>query len=155
MKFKLRFYVTFSLTIIISSCIYDPPIKGKEIVIHNQTARPILVLDSLKGQNQKLYDTSLLNGRKYIWRKPNYVAEYSQFQHFIPDTQIQLLRRKNLSNVIIYFIDQSALENTLSQVSKDKSYRTLEVNLDSLEKNEWNHIFFTMDTVFIEHEFYQ
>ena len=37
------------LILLFFSCIWDSPQKGKELIIHNQSDKPIMVLDSLLG----------------------------------------------------------------------------------------------------------
>ncbi len=141
------------MELFIPSCIgtYDPPIKGKEIVIHNQTNRQILVLDSLTGQYFKLYDTALFNDRKYLWRKPNYIPEYGIYNHFISDENVEELRNEKKLNALFYFINQSELEKTPKEIFEKGLYRLCEIRLDSLEEKELTHIFLKSDTVFIDH----
>lgn len=154
MRLTLKFCVIiFCLELFIPSCIgiYDPPIKGKEIVIHNQTDQQILVLDSLTGEYFKLYDTALFNDRKYLWRKPNYIPEYGIYDHFVPDDEVQELRNAKKLKASFYFIAQSELGKTPRQIVEKGLYRLCEVRLDSLEEKELTHVFFNPDTVFIDH----
>lgn len=74
----------------------------------------------------------LVNDRMYIWRKPNYMTDYSIFTDFIPDIYIQKLRSERTNRISIYFIDQSESENTLNQITTNHLYHSIEINLDSL-----------------------
>jgi hypothetical protein len=68
---KLKPELLSILLLFLFSCVYDPPRKGKEISIHNQTDKAIIIMDSLNGNRARLYDTAMVNGRGYISRQPN------------------------------------------------------------------------------------
>jgi len=64
---SMKFYLLLFFLLGLAARVYDPPIKGKEIIIENQTNDYVYVIDSLSAVgNLKLYDTFLVN--KYIYR---------------------------------------------------------------------------------------
>ncbi|MEP7143256.1 MAG: hypothetical protein ABI707_10320 [Ferruginibacter sp.] len=148
---KLRPELIFVL--FVSSCIYDPPEKGQEISIHNQTDKTIIVLDSLKGDFPNLYDTSIVNGRIYIRRQSNYITEYSVYQSFYSDNKINSQKNKTTNKITLYFIDQKDAQNTLGQISSNHLFRSFEINTDTLKKHDLNHLFINRDTMLLEHDY--
>jgi len=143
----------YSLIFLLGSCIYDPPLKGKEVSIHNQTDRPIMVLDSLSERYFKLYDTATVNGRRYISRQANYVAEYDVCRRFYSDAEIDYLKSKNLNKITLYVIDYNNLENAPGSILINHSYRSVDISTDTLKKYALNHLFITTDTILLEHTY--
>jgi hypothetical protein len=125
------------------SCIYDPPQKGKEILIHNQTNKPIIILNSLNLKYLKLYDTAMVNERIYITRQPNYITGYSIYQNFFSDNELNDLKSKNISSVTFYIVDEAEVKNTLNAILNNHAYRSFDVNVDTLKKYQLNHLFIT------------
>lgn len=149
MKLKPEFILIFLLC----SCIYDPLLKGKEISIHNQTNRPIMVLDSLSENYFKFYDTATVNGRRYISRQANYVVEYDVYRSFYSDTEIEYLKNKNFNKITLYVIDYNNLENATGSILINHLYRSFNISIDTLKKYELNHLFITTDTTLLEHAY--
>jgi hypothetical protein len=145
---KLKPQLCFIL--LLFSCIYHPPQNGKEILIHNQTDRPIVILDSLTG-NLKLYDTATVNNRRYISREPNYLTEYGIYPKFYSEVEMNHLNSKN--KITLYILDTFYLSNTLSQVSSKHLFRSFDINIDTLKKYNLNHLFINDDTIFFEHDY--
>ena len=148
---KLRPELLFAF--LLFSCIYDPPQKGKEISIHNQTDKPIVILDSLNGDYRKLYDTAKVNGRIFISRRPNYLTEYGVYQKFYFDLEMDNLKTKGINKIKLYIIDSSEQQKTLSKISINHSFRSFDINIDTLKKYDLNHLFISKDTILFEHDF--
>jgi len=148
---KLRPELIFSL--ILFSCVYDPPQKGKEILIYNQTNKPVIVLDSLTGDHLKVYDTAIVNNRRYISRQSNYVTEYGTYQKFYSDFEMNNLKSKKMDKVTMYIIDTNNLQNTLNHVSANHSFRSFDITIDTLKKYDLKHLFITNDTILLEHDY--
>jgi len=136
---------------LLCSCVYDPPPKGKEIFIHNQTDRPIIIVDSLTGSQLRLYDTPMVNNRRYITRQAKYITEYGNYQNFHSDLEMDNFKLKNNNKITFYIIDTSDVQNILSQISIDNSLRSFDINIDTLKKYDLNHLFITSDTILFEH----
>lgn len=79
--------------------VYDPPVKGKEIVSENQKDHSVYVLDSFPRNEKhlRLYDTSIDNNRMHILRQENFIPEYSVRIYFISDYEIGNIK-------ILYFM---------------------------------------------------
>ena len=140
------------LLFLLTSCIYDPPLKGKTIFIHNQTGKTLFVVDSLTGNYFKLYDTAKVNDRRYISRRPNFMTKYGLWERFYSNNEIDSIRRKRNNRLTFYFIEQEFLQNTPSTVLANRSFRSFEINIDTLKKYELNHVFITENTVLLEHK---
>lgn len=150
---KLKPELLFILLPFLFSCVYDPPLKGKEISIHNQTDKQIIIVDSLYGNHARLYDTAIVNGRRYIARLPNYMIEYGVYKKFYSDDEMNNLKNKKVNKMKLYIIDTSAVQNTFNQIHTNHLFRSFEINIDSLEKYDLNHLFITNDTILFEHDY--
>ena len=146
MQVKPGFFVVFLLL----SCIYDPPLKGKEISIHNQTNRPLLIVDSLTGGYFKLYDTAIVNNRRYITRLSNFVTEYGVFHS---DQEMEALKHKKKNSITLYIIGQENLKYAPDSIFTNRLFRSFELIIDTLKKHELNQLFITEDTIFLGHDF--
>jgi len=94
----------------------------------------------------------MVNDRRYISRKANYLTEYNNYQKFYTNLEMDNLRNKKINTITLYFIDPGALQNILKQISTDTSLRSFDVNIDTLKKYQLNHLFITNDTVLFEHD---
>ena len=131
---KLKPELLFILLLFLFSCVYDPPQKGKEISIHNQTDKPLIIVDSLNINDARLYDTAIVNGRRYISRQPNYMTEYGVYQKFYSDGELNNLKNKKINKIKLCIIDTSDLKNTFSQIYINHLFRSFDINIDTLEK---------------------
>jgi len=141
------------LIFLLGHCTYDPPQKGKELLIHNQTDRAFLVLDSLNGKSFTLYDTAKVNDRVYITRQPNFVAEFTSFTRFYSNMKMDVIRLKNKNWTTLYFVDQADIHLSPQAILASHAYRFFSINIDTLAKYELNHLFITKDTILFEHDY--
>ena len=95
----------------------------------------------------------MVNGRRYISRQPNYMTGYGVFQKFYSDGEINNLKNKKINKIKLYIIDTNDLQNTLSQISTNHLFRSFDINIDTLEKYDLNHLFITNDTILFEHDY--
>ena len=112
-----------------------------------------MVLDSLNGKHFKLYDTAMVNDRRYISRQPNYITECGVYRSFYSDAKFDDLKNKNINKITLYVIDYANLENTPGSILINHSYRSLDINIDTLKKYELNHLFISTDTMLLEHDY--
>jgi hypothetical protein len=112
-----------------------------------------MVLDSLNGKHFKLYDTAMVNDRRYISRQPNYSTEYGVHRSFYSDAKFDDLKNKNINKITLYVVDYSNLENTPGSILINHSYRSIDISIDTLKKYELNHLFITTDTMLLEHDY--
>jgi hypothetical protein len=138
---------------LLGHCTYDPPLKGKELWIHNQTDKAFLVLDSLDGNSFKLYDTSKVNDRVYITRQPNFVTEFTSFTRFYSNKKMNVIRLIHKNWTTLYFIDEANIYQSPQTVLASHTYRSFRINIDTLAKYELNHLFITRDTILFEHDY--
>ena len=101
---------------ILFSCVYDPPLKEKVISIHNQTDKQIIIVDSLSGNHARLYDSTIVNGSRYIARLPSYMIEYGVYKKIYSDDEINKLKNKKINKMKLYIIDKSDVQNTFNQI---------------------------------------
>jgi hypothetical protein len=149
MKIRPELFLIF----LFFSCIYDPPPKGKELIIHNQTDKPIMVLDSLTGNYYRLYDTAKVNGKRYISRRADYLTEYGMFVNFISEDEFNSMGRKNLDKITLYVVNQDELQNSPKSTLTNNSFRSIDISIDILKEFELNHLFITNDSLFLKHEY--
>jgi len=135
------------------SCVYDPPPKGKELTIHNQTNKQLLVIDSLLGNYFKLYDTATVNGRRFISRQANYVMEYGDYLRFYSNLELGILKKKNFNKITLYFVDQANLGGSPRKILATHAYRSFDISIDTLKKYQLNHLFVVGDTIVFEHDY--
>ena len=145
--------LTAVLPIILLSCVYDPPMKGKEVSVHNQTPRPLIIIDSLTGSYFKLYDTAIVNGRKYISRRPNFITDYGIFTRLYSTQEIKSLSKEKKNTITFYFVDQANLHDNPRTIFANNLYRSFTFNIDTLKKYELNHVLVTKDTILLEHDY--
>ncbi len=81
--FQFHFWILISVLFFTSiSC----PSPGKDIFIENQTDNFVFVIDSLTGAGYpRIYDTSLVTGRKYIGSIPNCIPRFHKWRKFLSD----------------------------------------------------------------------
>ena len=135
-------------------CIYDPPKKGNEIIIHNQTEGYIFVTDSLPAQgNIRLYDTSLVNKRRQVETKGEYIPRHANGEYFLYEAQYHQLKRKENGTVTLYFIVEKDIGKTYDEIKRDKLYKEFSAGPDDVMNSELNHIFYYNDTIILEHTY--
>ena len=147
----MKIIILLALGTLLKTCFYDPQ-KGKDVIIHNQTDSFVLVLDSLNIEKIALYDTASVNGRVYISRKPNYLTEFNNIKKFISDSYIRKLTKDKIDKLTFYFIDKINLGKSPNQILTNHLYRSIEINLDTLDKYKLNHLFLTDNAILLEHE---
>ena len=140
--------------IFIGGCVYDPPVRGKDIFIENQTDDYIYVCDDINKQTfLKLHDTFLINDKKYIAALPNYIPKFSKWNYFISEAKQQEIKNKNNDIVRLFFIRQRDIEKNINLISKDGLYTKFEINLSDIQNHQINYIFYYHDSIFIAHEY--
>ncbi|RYE14332.1 MAG: hypothetical protein EOP34_06815 [Rickettsiales bacterium] len=149
MTIKLNLELIFIF--LLSSCVYDPQPKGKEIIIHNQTTKQVVILKSLTQADLSLYDTLMINNRRYINRRSNFMTEYGIYEIFYSNTEMNNL--KNLKNQItLYIIDPKVLQNNARQVTNN-SILSFNIDVDTLNRYDLNHLFITDNKISLEHNY--
>jgi hypothetical protein len=139
--------------LLLFSCVYDPPQKGKEVTIYNQTDKPVMILDSVNENDLRLYDTALVNGRKYITRYANYLTEYGHYQVFYSDNYLSKLKTSGVNKIRLYIVDPNDLQNTTGKILINPSVHSFSIAIDTLKKYTLNGLFITSDSIYFEHEF--
>lgn len=147
------FFFVFTLGFLFS-CIYDPPLRGKDVFVENQTENYILVSDSLKGNGSFIiYDTFLVNKSRYISCKPNYISPFTKWQNFISEKKTKALKNDSIKQIIFYFIKREDVFRPVEEIRTNNLYDSINLNLDEIERNELNYVFYYGDSIFIRHEF--
>lgn len=147
----MKFLIFTSIILSITSCVYDPPIKGKEIIIYNQSPNTIQVLVGLaSGLQSKYCDTFSVNKRMYIGRNPNFISEYDQWDYFFRDSFRDKLEKNGIDSLIL----------NINRISMDSLFRfsidateVLKISLADIESHEINRIFYYRDSIKYENEF--
>lgn len=137
---------------LMSSCVYDPPKKGIDIFIHNQTGKQIVIADSL-GADVKLYDTAKVNNRVFVNRLGNYMAEYTTYNKFFSQTVIDSFKKHNHNYITLYILDENHLPDSAGKFIFSNPYRSFDINMDTISNYKLNHLFIYKDTILFEHRY--
>ena len=144
----------FFLIILVSGCIYDPPLKGKEIFIENQTNDFVYVLDSLPGKGGvSVYDTFSVDNKVYISAKPNYISKYNKWAYFFSERKYKSMKSNRETKIHFYFIVQKDLDKTWEELKDKKLYKIINIDIDEINEKPVNHIFYYTDSINITHEY--
>ena len=103
---------------ILNSCVYDPPLKGYDVFIENQTNDFIFVTDTLPETGTlNLYDTFSVNNKAYILAKGNYIPKYNKWVYFIPQQKLKETET-NHNEVFLYFITSKNLYKSCEEIRR-------------------------------------
>jgi hypothetical protein len=149
MKVRPELLIPFFLV----SCIYDPPLKGKTVFIHNQTGQQLFVAESLTGNYFNLYFNATVSSRRYISRQPDFMTEYGLLEQFYSTSEMDSLQQNRKNKLTLYFVDQAHLQETPNMVLAKHLYRSFDINIDTLKKYELNHLFVTQNAILFEHNY--
>jgi hypothetical protein len=127
--------------------------RREKLFLYTQTGHSLFVIDSLSEDYLKLYDTSKVNDRRYINRRPNFMTEYGLYELFYSDNKIDSVQHKRNNWLTFYFIKGEFLQYAPSTVLANRSFSSFEINIDTLKRHELNHLFVTEDTVILEHDY--
>lgn len=81
------------------------------------------------------------------------MTEYGFFERFYSDNEIDSIQLKRNKRLTLYFIKQEFLQNTPSALFANHSFRSFDINIDTLKEYKLNHLFITNDTVLLEHDY--
>lgn len=141
------FAVYIALFLVLSSCVYDPPLVSKDVPVFNQCNEPVVVLKSLQGDSIRLFQEEVRNGRKHISRMSCFVPEYGIYN--LPFSDKELEGKKQIR---LYIVAGSDSRKPLAQISADHLYRSFDIDVPALKKEELNYLFVYPDTVIFEHD---
>lgn len=148
---KLLLFLSFLL---LTGCVYDPPVKGKEIIISNQTDNYIFVVDSLNQTgNLNLYDTFLVNKKPYISAMGNYIPKFSAWTYFFSDIRYEKIKREHSDKLSLYFIRKENQNKPMQEIVSNKLYDSVYLNVSELKKDTINHIFYYGDSIVVTYKF--
>lgn len=133
------------LLFFLSGCFYDPPIKGKDIIIENQTNDFVFVTQNLEElKNLKLYDTFKINNLMYISARPNYIPQYRQWINFLSDVKLDIIKNDTLT---FYFLTNTNQQKTFLEINNSNLYKIIQIPIDQIKKNDINNIFYYKDSI--------
>jgi hypothetical protein len=81
------------------------------------------------------------------------MTEYGVYQKFYSDGEMNNLKNKKINKIKLYIIDTSDLQNTFSQIYTNHLFRSFDINIETLEKYDLNHLFIINDTILFEHNY--
>jgi hypothetical protein len=149
---NLLFTIGMMILILLSSCNYDPPPKGVQVYIENQTNKIIFVSQSfLEDTIINLYDTFYVNNRLQIEANGRLVYGYTKYNLFLSDLDIKKMSKDSLFT--IYFLKEKSLNLSPKEVRKNKLYDSLILNINDIRKNQVNHVFIYDTLIISEHKF--
>jgi hypothetical protein len=151
----MKYVVAFLILLVTTGCpVYDPPLKGNKIFIHNQTADFVYVLDSLPvGGKLRLYDTFWVNGKRDIEKKPDYMPKYSTWSYFFSEPHFRQLKKKPADSLSFYFIPPDYIDSSFEQIHANRRYTTIKLHIDEAWNKTINHIFYYGDSIAVTHEY--
>jgi hypothetical protein len=149
----MKYCVTFLILLVTTGClVYDPPLKGNDIFIHNQTADFVYVLDSLPATGTlPLYDTFSINSKPIIEAKPNYISKYGTWDYFFEEEQYRLLKQNGVDSLTFYFIPPQSPDS--SYININRQYTILKLSIDDAWNKPVSHIFYYGDSIAVTHKY--
>lgn len=152
---KLLLLLLFPLFALLAGCpIYDPPLKGKEILISNQTDDYIFVTDSLNTtESLRLYDTFLVNDKLYISAEGNYIPKFTAWTYLFPDIRYEKMKKEHRDHLNFYFIRKANQNKPMQEIASNKLYDSVYLNISELKKDTINHIFYYGDSIVVTYKF--
>jgi len=135
-----------------SGCIYDPPPKGKDIFILNQSDENIFVTDTLFiGGTIRQYDSFLVNKKLFVEVKGNSIRSYSRWRYFLSKKKSKNMRQQ----FTLYFIEADDLSKSYEQIKANTLYKVFSADLDEIEESKLNYVFYYKDSIILMHEYDQ
>ncbi|ODT35748.1 MAG: hypothetical protein BGN92_10460 [Sphingobacteriales bacterium 41-5] len=160
----MKTIIFLTIALWLNSCIvYDPPQKGKEIRVVNQTGNGLyFFVDSfgLKEDRFDVFGTSNLNGKLHITNKLKYVHGFSNNEFFISDDELNYFDKKLGSDIQFYFIKDSNILKRFSEISGRGEIKRFWLKRDSLRypslsENSLNILFVYPDSIYFSREYNQ
>jgi hypothetical protein len=138
----------------LTGCVYDPPRKGYEITIHNQTDQYVYVVDSLRDKGRPFaYDTFLVNKRPVIQTQGNFIPKYDQWVYFLLENQYQYIKSKKAGKNTLYFIKAGDIDKSYDSIKNNRLYTIYPYHVDEIKNNNINHLFYYNDSIVLMHTF--
>jgi hypothetical protein len=142
------------LLYLLTGCVYDPPKKGYDIIIHNQTGQYVYVVDSLPATGRPVvYDTFLVNKRPMVQAMGNYIPEYAQWRFFLLENQYQYIRSKKAGKDTLYFIKAGDIDKSYDSIKNNRLYTMYPYLVDEIKNNTINRLFYYNDSIVLMHTF--
>ena len=133
-----------------TGCIYDPPPKGKDIFILNQSDENIFVTDTLfTGGTIRQYDSFLVNKKLFVEVKGNSIRSYSRWRYFLSEKKSKNMRQQ----FTLYFIKTDDLSKSYEQIRANTLYKVFSADLDEIEESKLNYVFYYKDSIILKHEY--
>ena len=149
----MKIFLSFCILLLLWGCNYDPPPKGNDIVIHNQTGNYVYISDTLPGTGTiVLFDTLRVNDKWMVAARGNYISKYSQWEYFLSNNQYTMAK-KQPSKAVFYFIDEKDVGKDYSEIISKRLYRTYKFNPDDIVDHLISHIFYYNDSIILEHKY--
>jgi hypothetical protein len=151
----MKQYLLLIILFITTGCpVYDPPLKGNDIFIHNQTADFVYVLDRLPATGTlPLYDTFSINSKPNIEAKPNYISKYRDWDYFFDESQYRQMKRQGVDSFTFYFIPPDYIDSSFEQIHANRRYTRVKLHIDEAWNKTINHIFYYGDSIEVTHEY--
>lgn len=138
----------------VGSPVYDPPLEGKDIFIHNQTGQFIFFTDSLPNKGYLMrYDTILVNSKPVVQKNGNYIPGYDQWLYFLSESKLDFLRRRGDKNIPLYFIKEADIFKPCDEIKKNRFYTVFYLEFEAVTKNLLNHLFYFNDSIYLTHDY--
>lgn len=152
----MRFYIFVLLfTITFQSCVYDPPQKGSEIIIENQSSRKLYIFDSLPNVETgiTLMDTFSVNNRNYIANKTMVVNAFDKYIYFLSDTSVENERNDKVYAKSIFVVGDSAIRQTYTTIIKQNLYKKIDIEFANISKDSANYLFIYPDSIYFTKQY--
>lgn len=142
------------LLFLLMGCVYDPPRKGYEIIIHNQTDQYVYVVDSLPSTGQPVvYDTFLVNKRPMVETLGKYIPKYAVWMYYFFENQYQYIKTKKAGKDTLYFIKAGDIDKSYDSIRNNRLYTIYPYQVDEIKNNNINHLFYYNDSMVLMHTF--
>lgn len=150
----MKYIAVLLILIVTTGCpAYDPPLKGNDIFIHNQTGGFVYVLDSLPAGALPLYDTFSINHKPIIEAKPNFISPYKTWDYFFEEAQYQRLKQMGIDSLAFYFFPLNDFDSSYIKLNANQHYTVAKLRIEDAWNKTVNHIFYFGDSIEITHEY--
>jgi hypothetical protein len=148
---KIACYIFSGL--FIYGCVYDPPLKGKNIYFINQDSNYVFITDALNVSGYlERYDTVFINGTRHIMKKGNYLSKYSLWEDFLSQKEMDSYKTKSIK-LKYRFIKDENLNFPKSIILNQKLYDSIELDINEILQNKLNYIVYYKDSIVKLHEY--
>lgn len=134
-------------SVMVCSCVYDPPQKGISIFIENQTDEFLYIApDSLQANSYlACYDTAVVNGQQYIIAKGSYIPPFSKYEYFLTTQHMKKLKDLKMEVQPLYIVPGKHCNAMTDSIIKNSLFKKAEIPYAKLDADSTYYLFVWKD----------